>query len=113
LGVAREMLLTGRRLTADEALALGLVHRVVDGGALPAARAWADEIAALAPLTIQGHKRALNALQRHLQLRRDHPVEGGALAELDAAAAAVFRSDDLREGLAAFNEKRPPDFQGR
>jgi len=113
LGVAREMLLSARRLSADDARAAGLVHRVVDGPALPEAMAWAHEIAALAPLTLQAHKRALNAVASHLQLRRTDAVEGPLLGELDALAAAAFRSADLQEGLAAFKEKRQPNFEGR
>jgi len=111
-GAAKDMLVTGRRVTADEARTLGLIHRVAEENVLDAALVWADEIAALAPLTVQGHKRALNALARRLGFDRHNPADASVLADLDAATVAAFRSDDMREGVAAFNEKRPPTFGG-
>jgi enoyl-CoA hydratase len=74
-----------------------------------AAGSWAQEIAALAPLTIAGHKLGLNALE---QVVRD-----GTGRAADQAVNAAFRkawsSDDLAEGMAARNERRPPEFLGR
>jgi enoyl-CoA hydratase len=104
--LAAEILLTGRHLTADEALRIGLIGEVVpDGQALPRALELADLVAGNGPLAVQAI------------LRTMRETEG--LAEPDAFAIeakigmAVFTSDDAKEGPAAFAEKRPPRFQGR
>jgi enoyl-CoA hydratase/carnithine racemase len=103
---ARDLLLTARVLNAEEAEKVGLVQRSADN-ALEAARELAGEVRELAPLTIAGHKRALNlvdesrALSQHM---RD---------EIEQLEEEAFASADLREGLAAFAEKRPPRFEGR
>jgi len=110
---ARDLLLTARRIDAHEALRIGLVHRVVDADVLDVALTWANEIAELAPLTVQGHKRALNALAAHVQIRRNDPAVVDVIAELDKLAVHAFASDDLKEGVAAFAAKRPPRFIGR
>lgn len=104
-GVARDLLLGSRALSGDEALACGLVHRVADDP-LAAATEWADEIATLAPLTVAGHKRALNLLGAG----RYDPAALVEIAELERRA---FDSEDLREGLTAFAEKRRARFEGR
>ena len=85
---------------------MGLVQRPADD-ARDAALALAGELAALAPLTVQGHKRALNLV-----------AEAGALPEaaveeIRALEARNFASADLQEGLASFAEKRTPRFEGR
>jgi enoyl-CoA hydratase/carnithine racemase len=103
-GAARDLLLTARTLAADEAAAVGLVQRRVPD-ALEAALELAAEVAELAPLTVQGHKRALNLVAAG--------VDATALAEMRELEARAFASDDLREGLAAFTEKRAPRFEGR
>jgi enoyl-CoA hydratase len=105
-GAARDVLLTARVLTVDEAEPLGLVQRRADD-ALGAARALAAELAAFAPLSASGHKRALNLVAAAVALSPD------ATAELTRLEGAAFESDDLKEGLAAFAEKRPPRFEGR
>ena len=99
-GPARAMLLAAETMAGDDAHRLGLVQRL---GTLDDALAWADGIAALAPLTIRAHKAALEAIEPRL----DDP--GAVQAAIDRAWA----SDDLREGLAAFRERRTPAFQGR
>jgi enoyl-CoA hydratase/carnithine racemase len=102
---ARDVILTGRRLTADEAEAWGIVARVVPTGtALSGALALADTIAEGAPLGIRQAKLA---------------ISGANLALADGLEAenelyeVVLRSEDRREGFAAFAEKRPPRFRGR
>jgi len=97
---AKEMLFTARRYRAMEALAAGLVHRIVPKDRLEAeTRALAAEIADNAPLTIKASKRAIDALARR------QGSEG-----LDALAAACFASADYAEGQKAFLEKRKPRF---
>lgn len=107
---ARDLLLTGRRVGVGEALRMGLVHRLVDD-ALAGGLALAEEIAVLAPLTVAGHKAVLNALARHMGYTRGE--DDAVIGPLDALVARAFASDDLKEGLAAFSEKRPPGFAGR
>jgi len=92
-GPARAMLLAAEVVKGDEAHRLGLVQRLGD---LDAALSWADDVAALAPLTIRAHKAAL---------------EGAPDAE--AAIGRAWTSDDLQEGLAAFRERRRPVFRAR
>jgi enoyl-CoA hydratase len=98
-GPARAMLLAAEQVTGEQALQLGLVQRL---GSLDDALGWAGEIAELAPLTIAGHKLALNRLEP-------------ALADVDVAAAfrRAWSSEDLSEGMAAFKERRSPKFAGR
>jgi enoyl-CoA hydratase len=105
-GAARDFLLTGRSVDAQEAVGVGLVQRLADDP-LHAARELAQEIAGLAPLTVRGHKRALNLVAAAAG------VGAGARAEIEALERAAFASNDLEEGMAAFAEKRPPRFEGR
>ena len=104
---AKRYLLTGDRLTAEDAWAIGLVTDLVDGpdDALPAARALAARIAALPPLAVQGTKRALN---RIVQQRAGEVLDLSFALEGDSMA-----SDDLAEAIAAFKERREPKYQGR
>ncbi|MBM3673634.1 MAG: enoyl-CoA hydratase [Actinobacteria bacterium] len=102
---ARDLLMTGRALTIDDADRLGIVHRR-GRDARVVGLSLAEELAGLAPLTVQGHKRALNLVMAQGALG------DAALAEVGALEAAAFASDDLQEGLAAFAEKRPPVFGG-
>jgi enoyl-CoA hydratase/carnithine racemase len=104
-GAARDFLLAGRMVDAEEAQRLGLVQ-YVEHDALASALALAGEIAASAPLTIRGHKRALNLVAEAQWLGE------AARIEIAAREAEAFGSKDLQEGLAAFAEKRTPDFHG-
>jgi enoyl-CoA hydratase/carnithine racemase len=102
----KEMLFTGRRFTAEEALRIGLVNRLVETDGLETAvRALAEEIAANAPLTMRAAKLAVDELTRH----PEHPDT----ETLDAAVKACFESADYAEGRRAFLEKRKPLFHGR
>jgi enoyl-CoA hydratase len=94
------MLLAAEVLSGDEAAATGFVNRL---GTLDDALGWADEIAALAPLTIAGHKLALNRLEAAV----------GTDPDVQASFTRAWGSDDLQEGMAAFREKRRPRFHGR
>lgn len=103
--VAMEMLLTGRILDAEEALRWGLVtHVVPTGQGLAKAHEIAAQIAANGPLSVAETKASA--------------IETGWLAEEEAQpiegrhAAKVTRSDDAKEGMKAFAEKRPPVFTG-
>jgi enoyl-CoA hydratase len=103
---AMELVLTGRMITADEALRLGLVNCVVPAeGLLDEARAWALEIARKPPLAIRLAKEAvLKAF--------DTTIEGGLEFERKNFYL-LFASDDQKEGMKAFVEKRKPVWKGR
>jgi enoyl-CoA hydratase len=105
-GAARDFLLAGRMVDAEAAQHLGLVQ-YVEHDALASGLALAGEIAASAPLTIRGHKRALNLVAEAQWLGE------AARIEIAAREAEAFASKDLQEGLAAFAEKRTPDFHGK
>ncbi len=102
---AKEMLFTGRTVTADEALGWGLVNSVTDASALQAARELAATIAARGPLSNRLGKRLVDAAQ-------DLPLDAG-LSLATVAQQEVFDSEDLREGVAAFFGRRRPEFKGR
>lgn len=97
---ARAMLLAAEVLSGADALRLGLVQRP---GGLAEALAWADEITGYAPLTVAGHKLALERLS----------APGEPDPELSAAITTAWSSADKEEGVAAFREKRAPRFEGR
>ncbi|MBB5939184.1 enoyl-CoA hydratase/isomerase family protein [Streptomyces zagrosensis] len=107
VGAARaaELVFSARRVAADEARELGLVDRLVDAGeARTAALELAGQIAAHSPVGLRAAKRALR-LGQGLDLRAGLEVE-------DAAWRAVAFSGDRAEGVAAFNEKRTPQWPG-
>jgi enoyl-CoA hydratase/carnithine racemase len=106
LKTAMSMLLTGRRISAREALQIGLVNEVVAlPDLLPAARRWAGLILECAPLSVQATKEMTLA-------GLDLPLPA-AMALLTPAAARAMASPDQDEGVAAFREKRPPRWTGR
>ncbi|HMC52982.1 MAG TPA: crotonase/enoyl-CoA hydratase family protein [Acidimicrobiales bacterium] len=105
-GHAAELAFTGKDVSAERAHQIGLVNDVLPDAdsVVKAAREMASEIAANSPLTVQGVKAVLSACA-------DRTVEEG----LDYVAAwnmAYLQSDDLKEALTAFVEKRPPVFRG-
>jgi len=104
-GRARELILTGRIVDAEEALAIGLVNRVVpDDRVLDEARATALLIARKGPLALRAAKLALAASA--------YGPDAGHVGER-LAQAILFESSDKREGMTAFLEGRPPRFSGR
>ena len=110
IGVARtrELFLTGRNLDAERAELIGLVNEVVAAERLEdAALELAAAIAANAPLATKGNKRAIDILARARHLSPEQEEE---LIEL---RRSCFASDDLREGIRAFAEKRKPQWRGR
>ena len=106
-GHLAELVLTGRDVEADEACRIGLVNRVFDDKAacLEGARALAAEIAANSPLAVEGAKAVLAEGRRA-------EIEAGQ-RYVAAFNAGQLRSEDLKEAVTAFFEKRPPEFEGR
>jgi 2-(1,2-epoxy-1,2-dihydrophenyl)acetyl-CoA isomerase len=103
---AAELALVGDPITADEALRIGLVSRVVPNDELlPQARALADRIAAGAPMAVALTK---GALEHAASIDLETALEGEAKLQGIAGASA-----DHAEGLAAFREKRAPRFTGQ
>jgi enoyl-CoA hydratase len=103
---ARDLLLTGRTVLAEEALTLGLVSRVFEpGDLLPGALAAAEQIAASAPIASRYTK---------LALRDGGHADYEAAVQWEALAQPVtLATADLQEGIAAAREKRAPRFEGR
>jgi enoyl-CoA hydratase/carnithine racemase len=105
----RELFLLGRNVDAATALRWGLVNRVVPESQLEdTALDLAEELAANAPLSVAGNKRVLREL-----LRAGGELDPDVERELIALREACFASEDLREGVRAFGEKRPPRWRGR
>ncbi len=100
---AKEMIFTAKRLTAQEALQIGLINQVVTAGQLlQTAREVAERIAAMAPLAVRAAKRGIN---------QGLALESALAAEWEASQSIIPTQDRL-EGLRAFAEKRPPVFTG-
>jgi enoyl-CoA hydratase/carnithine racemase len=105
----RELFLTARNVDARTALDWGLVNRVVgvselDGAALD----LAQDLAANAPLSVRGNKRAIREL-----LAAERQLDPEVERELIELREASFQSEDLREGVRAFGQKRPARWKGR
>jgi enoyl-CoA hydratase/carnithine racemase len=104
---AMGLLLTGRRLTAGDALSLGLVNEVVPhADLLPAARRWADEVLECSPVSVRTSKQVAMQGLRYASLQ-------DAMAARYDAVRELVRSEDFREGPRAFAEKREPAWKGR
>jgi len=105
-GRAKDLILTGRRVNAAEAFAIGLVQRLApEGRLMEVALALAEQIAENAPVAVAAAKRAVD---RGLDL----DLDAGLALELEQYEA-VLRSEDRLEGLRAFAEKRRPVWKGR
>jgi enoyl-CoA hydratase len=106
-GHLRELVLTGKDIDAARAASIGLVNDVLDtpAAARAAAREFADQVAANPPLVVQGIKQVLD-------VERSGRVAAG-LKLVAAWNAAFLPSADLAEAMAAFGERREPDFTGR
>lgn len=105
IGEARalEMILTGKTIDAEEASRIGLVNRLVDGDPVAAGIAFAHEF------TVYGLP-ALNFARAAVQRALDVPLAEGLRVEADLGTLA-YRTADAEEGMAAFSEKRKPDFR--
>jgi len=109
---AGEILYAARVVSGTEAAVWGLVNETVPSGDLRTrCMDSAAAIADLAPLSVRGSKRGIGAAVGRSAL--DRAADGGLLADFEMMAAAAFGSDDLREGIDAFRERRPPRFRGR
>jgi naphthoate synthase len=99
---AREIWFLCRQYSAAQALEWGLVNKVVPGDELQAeTRRWADEILNLSPTALKVLKQSLNADSEHF----------ASIGQLAYSHLSMFtNTDEAREGITAFNEKRPPDF---
>jgi len=102
---AREMVLTGRTVTAEQAQAWGLVDRL-ELDPVAAGRMLADELAAAAPLAVSGTRLVLRRLGRA-------PLSDAERAELETLRAQAFASADAAEGRAGLRERRRPRVRGR
>jgi len=103
------MILTGRRVSAEEGKALGFVNDVVPAAELmTAAKKWAAQILELSPMSVRASKQTVirglaePSLEAALKAQRDYP-----------AVRAMFRSEDFVEGPMAFAQKRPPQWKGK
>jgi enoyl-CoA hydratase/carnithine racemase len=109
IGIANtaELFYVGRNVDAERGREMGLVNQVVDADELDRTTlALAAEVASNAPLSLAGNKRVLRTL-------RAQPLPADVERELIELRESCFRSEDFREGVRAFAEKRPPVWRGR
>jgi enoyl-CoA hydratase/carnithine racemase len=105
----RELFLTGRNVDARTALSWGLVNDVFGTADLEtAAIDLAADLAANAPLSVRGNKRVIREL-----LAAEGPLDETVERELIELREASFHSEDMREGVRAFGQKRPARWKGR
>jgi enoyl-CoA hydratase/carnithine racemase len=103
----RELFFTAQNISADRALKWGLVNAVLQSEAVgPDSVVLAQSIAANAPLSLKGNKRVINTLISREEVTQE------ALAELSELRRECFLSNDFREGVRAFAEKRAPEWSG-
>ena len=105
--LAAEILLLGDHITAQQALDFGLINRIVPKGqALAEARKMAAQLCQNGPL-------AVKAVTTSLRRQQEDMAEAQAMLKSDELAYPVFASEDAKEGLRAFREKRPAVFKGK
>lgn len=106
LGIAKELILTGRKFPADEALKIGLVNAIYPPEMLKEkAIELAEQIANNAPIAVREAKRAINK-------SFDDSLEEGFKADVEGSKIC-FETEDIKEGIAAIFEKRKPEFKGK
>jgi enoyl-CoA hydratase/carnithine racemase len=104
MNAAKMLFLTARRIDAQEMFRIGYLTSLCEAGTLDATvDALVKDLSNMAPLSVAGMKQAINEIARNELDRK----------AFDERAQACARSEDIKEGLRAFHEKRPPRFTGR